>query len=142
MFKKNKAFILPLSTLKRKEGKKREKETGKVFNSEVAKGTERKRSAQPRGMEDPVGHPNGWLPSPLTQVFAPLALCPCRPMMSLTLPLGIEKGRKTTGSRTPAKIHLAHHAPSGVDNSDLLLKQPLLLIPNTDQPPHPKGAWA
>lgn len=49
--KKNKAFILPLSTLKRKEGKKREKETGKVFNCEVAKRTEKNSLAQPRRMK-------------------------------------------------------------------------------------------
>lgn len=60
--KKNKAFILPLSTLRRKEGRKRKKETGKVFNSEVAKRTERKCAAQPRHInqgwqEDSVGSP-------------------------------------------------------------------------------------
>lgn len=58
--KKNKAFILPLSTMKGKEGKKREKETGKVFNCEVAKRTERKCSAEPRRMKlglDSVGSP-------------------------------------------------------------------------------------
>lgn len=84
-------------------------------------------------------HANESLSLSLTgEILASLPLCQSRPVVSLTLPLGMEKQRMTVGSSTNAKIHVPHHTPHDRGYSDLLLKQPPCLLPNTNQPLHPK----
>lgn len=61
-------------------------------------------------------HPDKLLSLFLTgEIFASLSLYQSRSVVSLTLPLGIEKQRKTTRCSTHADIHVPHLTPHARD---------------------------